>query len=159
MALTNYERMIQLAEDVFATRTDPEQLDVNQAVIEHLLKIHPSTVSEYNEGKGPCVWILVIPTTRKLMQQFLDKKISEKELYTLTPLAVPYEAIYLCSALTLEEYRGKGIATKLTTEAIEQIKKEQPIAALFVWPFSEEGKQLAEKIAKLTQLPLYYRLT
>jgi predicted GNAT family acetyltransferase len=59
----------------------------------------------------------------------------------------------------LEEYRGKGIATKLTTEAIEQIKKEQPIAALFVWPFSEEGKQLAEKIAKLTQLPLYYRLT
>lgn len=52
MAVSNFERMIQLAEDTFATKNDPDQLDVNQDVIERLQKIHPSTVSEYNDN-GP----------------------------------------------------------------------------------------------------------
>lgn len=157
MALSNYERMIQLAEKIFATRTDPEQLDVDETVIAHLLEIHPSTVSEYNEGNGPCVWILVIPTTTALMQQFLEKKITEKMLYERTPFHTKYEAIYLCSAMVLDEYRGKGIATRLTVEAVNAIAKEHPIKALFVWPFSKEGDQLAKKISVLTQLPLFKR--
>lgn len=154
MALSNFERMIQLAEDAFATRTDPEQVDVDETVIAHLLEIHPSTVSEYNEGNGPCVWILVIPTTTKLMQEFLEKKITEKMLYERTPLHTTYEAIYLCSAMVLDEYRGKGIATRLTVDAINAIAKENPVKALFVWPFSKEGDKLAQKISMLTRLPL-----
>jgi len=157
MALSNYQRMIQLAEKIFATRTDPEQLDVDETVIAHLLEIHPSTVSEYNEGNGPCVWILVIPTTTALMQQFLEKKITEKMLYERTPLHIKYEAIYLCSAMVLDEYRGKGIATRLTVDAVNAIAKEHPIKTLFVWSFSKEGDQLAKKISVLTQLPLFKR--
>ncbi|MBI1783018.1 MAG: hypothetical protein HYR66_16880 [Sphingobacteriales bacterium] len=157
MALSNYERMIRIAEEVFATRTDPEQLDVDEKVIAHLQEIHPSTVSEYNEGNGPCVWILVIPTSTKLMQEFLEKKITEKMLYERTPLHTTYEAIYLCSAMVLDEYRSKGIATRLTVDAINAIAKENTVKALFVWPFSKEGDRLAEKISGLTHLPLLKR--
>ena len=157
MASSNQERMIQLAEDVFAARTDPNQLDVNNRVIEHLQKIHPATMSEYDDGNGPVAWILGIPTTLELMNKFLEHKISEKELYELTPLNTKYEAVYLCSALVLEEYRGKGIAKKLAIEAIERIKKDHPIKALFVWAFSKEGEALAEKVAGITQLPLKKR--
>ena len=157
MALSNFERMIQLAEEAFAVKNDPEQLDVNQKVIKQLQKIHPSSVSEYDDGKGPVAWILMIPTTLDLMNKFLEKKISEKELFVLTPLDTAYDALYLCSAMVLEEYRRKGIAKKLALDAIENIRKIHPVKALFVWAFSKEGDLGSERIAQLTSLPLYKR--
>ena len=33
MHLSNYQRLIKLAEEVFAVKSDPNQLDVNQEVI------------------------------------------------------------------------------------------------------------------------------
>lgn len=158
MSLSNLERMIQLAEEVFAVKNDPEQLDVSQDVIERLKKIHPSTVSEYDDGKGPVAWILMIPTTIDLMNRFLEHKISEKELFELTPLNTTYDALYLCSAMVLKEYRRKGIAKQLVLSAIENIRKIHPIKALFVWAFTKEGDLGAEKVASLTSLPLYKRV-
>lgn len=157
MPLSNLERMIQLADEVFEVRTDPNQLNVDDTVIKRLKNIHPATMSEYDDGNGPVAWILAIPTTLELMNKFIEHKISEKELYELTPLNIKYAALYLCSALVLEEYRGKGIAKKLTVQAIENIKKDHPIKALFVWAFSKEGEALAEKVASITKLPLNKR--
>ena len=71
MALSNFERMIQLAEDTFAAKNDPEQLDVNQDIIVRLQRIYPAKVSEYDDGNGPVAWVLLIPTTLDLMNQFL----------------------------------------------------------------------------------------
>jgi hypothetical protein len=158
MSLSNFERMIQLAEKIFATKNDPDQLDVNQEVLARLQKIHPATVSEYTDGNGPVAWILLIPTTLELMKNFLEHKITEKELFDRTPLDTSYEALYLCSAMVLEEYRRKGIAKQLTLNAIEKIRKDHSLKSLFVWSFSKEGEKGSETIAKLTSLPLYKRL-
>ena len=95
--------------------------------MEHLQLIHSDTISEYDDGNGPVCWILCIPTTLDLMNKFINKEISERELYELTPLNTKYEAIYLCSALLLEEFRGKGIAQRLGVSAIENIKIDHPI--------------------------------
>lgn len=158
MSKSNFERMLQLADEVFAVKNDPDQLDVNEDVLDRLRRIHPATVSEYDDGNGPVAWILLFPTTLDLMQQFLDATISEKELFEKTPLDIKYDAVYLCSALVLEEYRRKGIANRLTLEAIESIHKEHPLEALFVWTFSKEGDLGAEALALYTSLPLYKRL-
>jgi predicted GNAT family acetyltransferase len=157
MAISNYERMIQLSDEVFSSRTDPDQLNVNENVMEHLQLIHPDTLSEYDEGNGPVCWLLCIPATLDLMTKFINKTISERELYELTPLNAKYEAIYLCSALLLEEFRGKGIAQNLAIKAIESIRIDHPIEALFFWSFSKEGEKLAEKVSRLLGLPLYKR--
>jgi GNAT superfamily N-acetyltransferase len=157
MSKSNFERMLQLADEVFAVKNDPDQLDVNQEVLERLMQIHPATVSEYDDGNGPVAWILLIPTTLDLMNQFLDNKISEKQLFDQTPLDTKYEALYLCSALVLEEYRRKGIAKQLTLQAIENIRKDHPLKALFVWTFSKEGDLGAEALSRYTSLPLYKR--
>jgi hypothetical protein len=157
MALSNFERMIQLSDEVFSSRTDPDQLNVNENVMERLQLIHPDSISEYDDGNGPVCWILCIPTTLELMTQFVNQKISERELYELTPLITKYEAIYLCAALLLEEFRGKGIAQGLAVKAIESIKIDHSIKALFVWAFSKEGEKLADKVSGLTGLPLYKR--
>lgn len=157
MTLSNYERLIKLADEVFAVKSDPSQLDVDQDVLIRLKKIHPATISEYNEGNGPCAWVLLIPTTLGLMNRFLANEISEKELYELTPLKAKYDAIYLCSALVLDEYRRKGITKQLALKAIEKMRKKHPLRAAFVWAFSPEGDKVAEMIAKLAGLPLYKR--
>ena len=146
--------MIQLADQVFAVKTDANQLSVDEKVISQLQRIHPASVSEYNDGNGPIAWILVFPTTLMLMTRFLRHDISEKELFELTPPDTEYEAIYLCSALILPEFRGKGIAKNLSIQAVESIKKDHPIKFLFVWAFTKEGNALAEKIAALAHLPI-----
>ena len=158
MTLTNFERLIQLADNVFAVKNDPDQLDVNQEVLDRLRQIHPSTVSQYDDGNGPVAWILLFPTTLDLMNLFLENNISEKEMFCLTPLDSKYETVYLCSALVLEEYRRKGITRQLALKAIENIRKDHPIGALFVWAFSSEGDLVAGKIAELTGMPLFKRL-
>jgi predicted GNAT family acetyltransferase len=154
MSLSNFERMIQLAEEVFDSKSDPEQLEVNEEVLEHLCKIHPASVQEFDDGNGPVVWVLLFPTTDELMEDFLINKISEKQLFELTPLNTAYDAIYLCSAMVLEEYRRKGMAQKLTKDATEEIRKLHPITSLFVWPFTNEGSLLAEKISTSIGLQL-----
>jgi GNAT superfamily N-acetyltransferase len=157
MQKSNFERMMQLADTVFAVKNDPSQIDVDDKVLEQLKTIHPATVSEYDDGNGPVAWVLQIPTKLNLMNQFLENKISEKELFEQTPLDTRYEALYLCSALVLEEYRRKGIAKRLTLQAIEIIRRVHPLKALFVWTFSKEGDLGAEALAGATSLPLYKR--
>ncbi len=157
MPLTNYERMLQMAEAVFDARHDPEQLDVDMDVLERFARIHPATRGEYKDENGPIAWVLLLPTTQELMRQFLDRQISEKDLFDRTPLDVPYDALYLCSAMVLEEYRQKGITKKLVLEALEKIRHDHPVQCLFVWSFSREGDLAAEALAKHTGLPLYKR--
>ena len=158
MTLSNFERLVQLADEVFAVKRDPSQLDVNPEVLEQLQALHPATVSAFDDGNGPVAWVLLIPTTLELMNRFLDNQISEKELFNLTPLNIQYDAIYLCSALVLEEYRRKGITKNLAMSAIEIIHKDHPLKAAFVWAFSPEGDLAAETIAQLAELPLYKRV-
>jgi len=154
---SNYERLIALADEVFAVRKDPEQLDVNEDVMEKLHAIHPATLSDKDLGEGPLLWVLLIPTTVALMNQFLNHEINEKQLYELTIPGQAFEAIYLCSALVLEEYRKKGYAKEVTLHAIEEIRKDHPIKSLFYWPFTEGGLHTAQAIAKKLDLPLYER--
>ena len=118
--------MIALAEEFFAAKNDPSQISINGKVMLRLKNIHPDTITEKSTSNGPIAWILVIPTTHKFMEQFITKKINERELYKKTPLRYKYDSIYLCSALVLPEYRGKGLAKKLMMKAIKSIQNQHP---------------------------------
>jgi len=154
----NFNRMIQLAGSFFDAKNDPGQLDVDEHIIEQLKEIHPATLSEYVDGDGPVVWILLIPATHVAMNRFLKLEISERQLFAETVAGAGYDSIYLCSALVLPEYRGKGLAKKKAIDAINEIRKTYPVTSLFYWPFSDDGKHLAQSIAKACGLPLYERL-
>ena len=156
--MTNYERLLQLAEDSFAYHHDPDQLVVSEEVLARLRRLHPATLAERADADGPVAWVLVIPTTVPLMEQFLAGTITEKELFERTPDKGPYEAVYLCSALVLEEYRGHGLAKGLTMEALERIRQDHPIQVLFNWPFSHEGAYVAEAVSESTGLPMRIRV-
>jgi hypothetical protein len=153
----NLSRMIKLADEFFEAKSDPMQISINEETMEVLKKIHPSTMGEITNRDGPIAWVLVIPTTRKIMEEFISKKINEDQLLHSTPLESNYDAVYLCSALVLPEERSKGLATRLLIKAIKAIKKKHPVKFLFYWGFSPEGKSLAGTIAKKLSLPLYSR--
>lgn len=153
----NFQRMIRLAEEFFAVKDDPAQLDVNQEVMERLEALHPSTLSEEIEGDGPVVWILLIPTTDSVMERFLRKEFSESELLEVTQPGDRFEAVYLCSALVLPEFRKQGRAERVALKAIHEIAADYPVKSLYVWPFSEEGERLAKRIADQASLPLHIR--
>jgi len=151
----NLARMIKLAEEFFDMRNDPSQINVNDETTDLLKSIHPRTLNEEQDENGPIAWVLIFPTTEALMKQFIDDQINEMELLRSTPLNVKYDAIYLCSALILPEYRGRGIAKRLTVKAIQAMQKDHPIKSLFLWAFSSEGAKLALAIAGELGLQLY----
>ncbi len=150
--------MIQLADDFFSVKNDPSQLSVDEEVLQQLNDLHPSTLSEEIEDDGPICWILMIPSSLNTMNDFLSSKITEAEILHQAleskKRSEPLEAIYLCSALVLPEFRNKGIAKRLSIDAIESIRKDFPIHKLYSWPFSNEGEKLSSIISQLVALPL-----
>jgi hypothetical protein len=153
----NFKRMMDLIDQTFATRNDPGQIQVTQAQMKKLESIHAATLSEIANEDGPLIWILLFPTTHQVMNDFLERKISEKELLKQTQPKQNYDCIYLCSATTLPEARGKGETKKLCLKAIREICKDHKIRTLFVWPFTTEGEKLAASIANECSMELKIR--
>jgi len=144
-----------LVTEFFDTRNDPDQISVTPQDRAKLESIHPATLSEYTDGDGPVVWIMLIPTTKAIMDRFITGTITEQQLLNETKPGTVYDTIYLCSASVLPEYRRKGLAKKVTIDAINSIREDHPIIALFYWPFSDDGRKLARSIARETGLPLF----
>ena len=149
--------MIRLANEFFDMKNDPDQISVDEEVMQLLRKLHPATLNEKADSNGPIAWILVIPTTHELMEKFVNGSINERELLASTPLGKRYDTVYLCSALVLPEFRGSGLARSLTTEAVKSIQRDHPIKHLFYWAFSTEGEKLASSVARELGLPLLLR--
>jgi GNAT superfamily N-acetyltransferase len=157
MTADNYGRMIRLAEEFFDMKNDPDQISVNEEVRKRLLAIHPATMSEERDANGPVAWMLLIPTTKDVMDRFVAGWINEKQLLEQTAPGQSYDAIYLCSALVLPEYRREGIAHRLAINAIDTIRRDHPIRSLYTWSFSEEGDTLAVTLAEEMKIPLLRR--
>ena len=151
----NLRKMIALADEVFDARNDPDQLNVTPKVMEQLQSIHPSTLSETIVDDGPVCWVLLIPSSIQTMQKFLDRKIHENEILESSVNENHFEAIYLCSALVLPEFRNQGIAFRSALQSIKEIQASFKITCLYSWPFSKEGKLLSEKLSAKIHLPLH----
>jgi len=118
-------------------------------------------LSEEVIGDGPVCWILLIPSTLKTMEDFVSGKISESEILKQSmqakKAAEKFEAIYLCSAIVLPEFRKQGIAKRLTLDAINSMRHDFDIKSLYSWPFSEEGKRLSILIGQIVSLPVRFK--
>ena len=153
----NFERMIALVNEFFDAKNDSEQISVTPEERTRLEEIHPDTMSELANEDGPIVWVLLIPTTTAVMERFISGRITEKQLLQETQPGAAYDAIYLCSASVLPEFRNKGLGKKVTVDAIHNIMQDHQIKTLFYWPFSNEGRSLAGSVARAVGLPLLER--
>lgn len=138
-----FEKMRVIAERFFHTADDPDQIPINEKSAEKLFKIHSKgLIVKLGEKGEPIAWVVAIPTTRELEEQFLKGEITEKELFDKTQPGDNYESLYLCAAFVLPEYRGRGLAKELLMEAIREIGKDIKNPELFAWIYSPEGENL-----------------
>ncbi len=136
-------------ERYFETAADPEQMQISEWTTKRLLDLHPLALNVWIENGEPISWTTSIPTSRESAERFLRGEINEREL---TDDVVPherYEALYLCAAFTIPEYRGKGYATELFAEAIANIPLADD-AIIFAWIWSEEGDRLVKRLLGVT---------
>lgn len=157
MPKDNFARMIRLVDEFFETKNDPDQLSIDEEVMNRLHEVHPSTMGEIADEDGPVAWTIVIPTTASVMKQFLNKEINEQALMDLTSPGQVFESVYLCSALVLPEHRGKGLAKKLTVDSVRSIMLDHRITTLYYWAFSKEGDALANAASFELGIPLRKR--
>jgi hypothetical protein len=153
----NLKRLLEHVDHVFATRNDPSQIAFTEADMEKMESLHYGCLQEAANEDGPISWVAVIPTSLELMHQFIRGELSERQLFNATEESTPQQAVYLCSAIVLPEYRRSGIAFDLSVRSIRTIQEDRPIEAAFVWPFTEEGESLARKVASTCSLPLFVR--
>jgi hypothetical protein len=139
--------MNRIAEGIFGTARDPEQIPISQASRDKLNVLTPDWLAYKTDAAGnPISWVVAVPTQRELATRFLNKEVSERELLDRSKPEVTYSALYLCSAVTVPAHRGRGIATRLMKEVIGKIPLT-PDALLFAWPTTDLGRRLARALA------------
>jgi hypothetical protein len=140
------DETIRIAENFYGTAEDPNQIPIKRESYYKFQKLSPKTILYTLNGNGdPISWTMVLPTSKALMERFLEGAISERELLDLSQPAEKYEAIYLCSAFTIPEYRNKGHAMELLRESINAIPKVDDVE-YFAWPITEEGRRMTKKL-------------
>ena len=151
------DSMMKIAELFFGTETDPDQMPINQESADKLLSIHKNTiVYKIDENGNPIAWVVVVPTSINVMNQFLKKEITEKELLDKAVEEKKFDTLYLCAAFVLPEYRRKGYAKELFEEAINGMPNGNN-ATLYCWLYSEDGKKLVAALSGVIKRPILSR--
>lgn len=161
VARSDFNETERITEEYFGTMNDPEQARVtpeNSEWIYEKARDYYNIVRNDNEVIG---YAFMLPCNKKLMNDFLEKRITEaalfEEIKALNP-SKPPETIYLCSSIIKKEYQGRGLATTAFVKAISKItKKSKTKPVLFYEGYSEEGEKVARKVATMTGLELRAR--
>jgi GNAT superfamily N-acetyltransferase len=143
----SFEKIKKISEEFFGTKSDPEQIEINQENADELYKLHSGTIIyKFNEKDEPIAWVTTIPTSIHVMNDFLDKKISERELMGLALKEKSFEALYLCGVFVLPEYRNMGYGKSMLLQGIEKVSQDKDIP-LYCWNYSEEGRMLIKSLS------------
>jgi hypothetical protein len=130
-----------ITEAYFGTSNDPDQIPVAKSSLEKLKQLSCYCINCAYEGDNPVSWTIAIPTSVGLMESFLREEITERTMFDKTQVG-DMGALYLCSAFTLGEFRGKGIAKELLTKQVAMFLGENPDMEVFAWAWSKEGGKL-----------------
>ena len=142
------EKTLEIAEKFYGTSSDPEQIPITKDSFVRLMSIHQEAIKLETDGDdNPISWVVVVPTSKENMELFLENKVNEKELFDKAVDEKSFEALYLCSAFTIPEYRGMGYAKKLLMDAINEFASEKSVE-LYAWVYSKEGESLIKALIK-----------
>ncbi len=149
-----------LAESYFKTEESPDQMPTTKENSTWFRTAIPSCLQIIRHKKKIMGFGLILPCTKKLMNDFVSKKITEAELFEAIKRTEAYkkrEAIYFCSVFVQPAFRGKGLALKALTQAITSTFDLSQHPPLFYWAYSKEGDILAKKLSEQLDVPLYKR--
>lgn len=150
-------RMMNLTESFFDTKIDESQIPINLESRNKFFALSPYTFAVEVIDNNPIAWVLTMPTHKEIARDFIDGKITEKELFDRTKPGGKYDAVYLASSFTVPEHRRKGFAKRLRKIALGKFFEIYPIEMVFAWPYSEEGKALDKALEKEIGRPIVFK--
>lgn len=140
-----HEKTRRIAEEFYGTAQHPDQIPINEESQNKLHQLHPKAVLFKLIDGEPVSWIVVIPTTKALGEQFVNGEITERVLFDQTQPSDRYEALYLCSVFTVRGHQRQGYGMQLLREALDSIPLVQD-PYLFCWIYSKEGEAMYQAL-------------
>lgn len=134
-------KLIAFVEPFFETASDPTQIPATEEAYRKLLALDSHSVELRADSSGNVVsYAAVLPTSKELMEKFLGREVTEREMFDRTEAIHP-EALYLMAVAVDKNFKGKGDVFGMMKEIIQYFQGRNPDLELFVWEFSEEGKR------------------
>lgn len=144
------KQIFRLAEAVFGTTTDPDQIPPTPEYRAKVDRLHPESTAYRVDDSGNVIsFVFVVPTTKEIMERFLKGEITERAILDLTQPQATYSALYLCAVYVNPQHRRQGLATAMFREVLGKLPLSNDVT-LFFWPFTEEGEQLARALVQKT---------
>ena len=158
----DWDESAQLAQDFFHTETKPDEIQISEENKRFIHKYMPDCNNIIRAEKKVIGSTFIVPCNKEIMRRFLNKKISEKDLFEEVKKKITYknfDTIYLCSSFLKKEYRGRGLAIEARIKSIKKIlhgRRIKPI--LFTWAQTKEGKKSVKRTASLLRYELKLRV-
>lgn len=143
------KRGMEIAGEIFPASVGPDQMQATEENFQKLKSLNPNSIL-YDIRDGEIAgWAVVVPTSRELMEKFVNREIGEQAVLDLAEKQDSYPALYVCAAAVVPAYRRRGVAMNLVQEAIARMPLE-PRHELYAWTTSPEGVALIEKLQQQT---------
>lgn len=144
------DEMLTMGGEFFGQFNDPTEIKATRENYEKIVALHPAAYRfKTNEAGKLVAWSVVIPTSRVIAVDFVERRITERELLERTRMHEKHDALYLFAALTLPEYRGRGYAKKMLKEQIHEIGGDtEGELMLFAWTVTEAGEKMVGAIER-----------
>ncbi len=153
------QKQMKIAEEIYGTGSDPDQMPVTIESAKKLDRLCSGWLeTEFDEAGEPISWAVVMPTQKVLAEKFLNKEITERDLLGMTEPAGAYDAVYIVSVITIPEYRGKGLGTKVVERAVSNMPVTSD-AVYFTWPTTKEGEAMLYKRRQSIPFQIHTRPT
>lgn len=148
-----------LTEGLWSTKTDPEIIPSKVFTYNFVTKEIPFSYNVIKEDDLVIGFTIVLPSSEEDMYDFINEKITEKELFyrILETDRENFSCLYLCSAVIAENYRRRGLAKKSLMKQIEKFSNIYDIKYIYSWAFSDAGKKICNNISEEINIPLIER--
>lgn len=153
--LSHLGKAMQIAENVFATGSDPFQIDINDENLQWTIRKTPQCWTLILVD-GECVGsAAVLPTSSETMREFLAGTLNENEMMEKVKANAhelkTADCLYLSGVSILPQFQNQGISAQAFIHTVEAAKKEfGSIRHLFCWTNSDASTALIEKIRSST---------
>ncbi|OGD67386.1 hypothetical protein A2442_02675 [Candidatus Campbellbacteria bacterium RIFOXYC2_FULL_35_25] len=146
--IADIEKTNKIATDLFGIEEDKTQVKPTLETALKLISIDKYNFVCFKEGDEVVAWSVVLPTSKKAMDDFLEEKKNEKELFELFLEKPSFEALYLAAVIVVPKHQKKGLGLSLMKEQINYFKENHGINNFFTLILSKEGKRFMENIQK-----------
>lgn len=141
------EKMNKVATDIFGNG-DETMVNPTPENDKRIIALEENTFVCYKKNNTPVAWSLVLPTSKENAKQFLDKEITERELFDTSTQNPSFESLYLFVVVTMPDYRKKGLGSSLMKYQIDYFKNKYKIKNFYAWALNNEGKSLIESLKR-----------